>query len=65
MVLNFYWPAVSQICNLTLCFPTMMVLILKSMPMVVRCEVMKLSSQNLRSILVLPTPLLPMTRSLM
>jgi len=63
IVLNRSWPAVSHICSFTLFPSRSIVLILKSIPMVVMKEGVKLSSENRRRQHDLPTPLSPMRRS--
>ena len=57
-------PAVSQICSLTRLPSSSIVRILKSMPMVVMKEGVKLSSLNLNKQHDLPTPESPMSSSL-
>lgn len=58
------WPAVSHICSLTRLPSSSMVRILKSMPMVVMKEGVKLSSLKRSRQQDLPTPESPMSRSL-
>lgn len=64
MVRKRSWPAVSQICSLTRLLSSSMVRILKSMPMVVMNEGVKLSSEKRSRQHDLPTPESPMRRSL-
>lgn len=63
IVRNRSWPAVSQICSFTLLPSRSMVRILKSMPIVVMNEGVKLSSENRSRQHDFPTPESPIRSS--